>query len=118
MSNNNECLFCAIVRGDIPARRAFENEHVIGFHDIHPQAPVHVLFVPRQHIATINDLADEDALLSGRLMLAARDFAAAEGFADDGFRLVMNCNRDGGQTVFHLHLHLLAGRAMPAGFGA
>lgn len=114
----SDCIFCDIVAGDVPAGHVFENEHVVGFNDLHPQAPVHVLFVPRRHIATVNDLADEDAALAGQLLLAARRFAASEGFAEDGYRLIMNCNRQGGQTVYHMHLHLLAGAAMPTGFGA
>ncbi len=118
MSSDNDCLFCAIANGAIPAQRVFETDDVIGFLDIQPQAPVHVLFIPRRHIATANDLGDDEATLVGQLTLAARAYAQAEGFADAGYRLVMNCNRDGGQTVYHLHLHLLAGRAMPAGFGA
>ena len=112
-----DCLFCGIVAGVIPADRVYESEYVVGFRDINPQAPQHVLFVPRSHIPTVNDITDAQALEVGHLFLAARDFAAREGFADDGFRLVMNCNAHGGQTVFHVHLHLLAGAALPLGFG-
>lgn len=107
-----ETLFSRIIRREIPAQIVHEDEHVVGFRDINPQAPTHVLFVPRQPIATLNDLADADAELVGRLVLAATRHARAQGFADNGYRLVMNCNRDGGQTVFHLHLHLLGGRAL------
>ena len=107
-----ETLFSRIIRREIPAQIVHEDEHVVGFRDINPQAPTHVLFVPRQPIATLNDLGDADAGLVGRLVLAATRYARAQGFADDGYRVVMNCNRDGGQTVFHLHLHLLGGRAM------
>lgn len=117
MSGEQNCLFCAIVSEQIPASRVYENDHVVGFVDINPQAPVHVLFVPRQHIASANELTDDDAELAGRLMLAARAYAAEVGIADDGFRLVMNCNRHGGQTVYHMHLHLLGGAPLPAGFG-
>lgn len=107
-----ETLFSRIIRREIPAQIVHEDEHVVGFRDINPQAPTHVLFVPRQPIATLNDLGDADAGLVGRLVLAATRYARAQGFADDGYRVVMNCNRDGGQTVFHLHLHLLGGRAL------
>ena len=107
-----ETLFSRIIRREIPAQIVHEDEHVVGFRDINPQAPTHVLFVPRQPIATLNDLADADAELVGRLVLAATRHARAQGFADNGYRLVMNCNRDGGQTVFHLHLNLLGGRAL------
>jgi histidine triad (HIT) family protein len=107
-----ETLFSRIIRREIPAQIVHEDEHVVGFRDINPQAPTHVLFVPRKAIATLNDLAVADAELIGRLVLAATAYAKAQQLADDGYRLVMNCNRHGGQTVFHLHLHLLGGRAM------
>ena len=105
-------LFEKIIQREIPADIVHEDEHVLGFRDVNPQAPVHVLFVPKKTIPTINDLAATDAELVGRLVIAAGAYAKKEGFADSGFRCVLNCNRDGGQTVFHLHLHLLAGRAM------
>ncbi len=107
-----DCLFCKIVGGQIPAKLVHEDEHCMGFHDINPQAPTHVLFVPRRHIATANDLTVEDRELVGHLMFTAAKVAREKGVADAGYRLVMNCNKDGGQTVFHLHLHLLAGRAL------
>ena len=105
-------LFDKIIAREIPADIVFEDEHVLAFRDIHPQAPVHVLFIPKRPVATLNDLAPGDEAVVGRLAMAAAAFAKREGFADDGYRVVMNCNRDGGQTVFHIHLHLLAGRAM------
>ena len=105
-------LFDKIIAREIPADIVFEDEHVLAFRDIHPQAPVHVLFIPKRPVATLNDLAPGDEAIVGRLAMAAAAFAKREGFADDGYRVVMNCNRDGGQTVFHIHLHLLAGRAM------
>jgi histidine triad (HIT) family protein len=108
----SKTLFTRIIEREIPADIVYEDEHVVGFRDIHPQAPVHVLFVPRRPIATLNDLDDGDAELAGRLFLAARAYARREGFAEAGYRTVINCNQDGGQTVFHIHLHLLAGRAM------
>lgn len=105
-------LFDKIIAREIAADIVFEDEHVLAFRDIHPQAPVHVLFIPKRPVATVNDLAHGDEVIVGRLALAAAAFAKREGFAEDGYRLVINCNGDGGQTVFHLHLHLLAGRSM------
>lgn len=105
-------LFDKIIAREIPADIVFEDEHVLGFRDINPQAPVHVLFIPKRAVATLNDLGDGDEVLVGRLAMAAAAYAKREGFAENGYRVVMNCNRDGGQTVFHLHLHLLAGRPM------
>lgn len=117
MSEPSQCLFCKIVAGEIPATHVFENEHVVGFHDINPQAPVHILMVPRVHFPTLNDLSDGDSDIMGQLVLAAREYAEREGFATDGYRLVMNCNAHGGQTVFHIHMHILAGAPLPTGFG-
>ena len=105
-------LFAKIIRREIPADIVFEDEHVLAFRDINPQAPVHVLFIPKQAVATLNDLGDGGEIVVGRLAMAAAAYAKREGFADDGYRVVMNCGRDGGQSVFHIHLHLLAGRAM------
>jgi len=105
-----DCLFCKIIADEIPADIIYESADTIAFRDINPQAPTHVLIVPRRHIATINELADPDTDEVGRLFLAARDIAAQEGFAEDGYRVTMNCNAAAGQTVFHIHLHLLGGR--------
>ncbi|MCH7898030.1 MAG: histidine triad nucleotide-binding protein [Gammaproteobacteria bacterium] len=107
-----DCLFCKIVAGDIAADIVYESETAIAFRDINSQAPTHVLIVPRQHIATINDIEDEHQALIGSLFAAAKSIAAKEGFADDGYRVVMNCNEAAGQTVFHIHLHLLGGRTL------
>ncbi|MDQ2695080.1 MAG: histidine triad nucleotide-binding protein [Pseudomonadota bacterium] len=107
-----DCLFCKIAAGGLPAERVYEDDQVLAFRDINPQAPVHVLIIPRRHIATVNDLAPDDAALVGRLYLAARQVAAEQGVADSGYRTLINCNRDAGQDVFHLHLHLLGGRRM------
>ena len=109
---NSNCLFCKILNGDIPADIVYESETAIAFRDINPQAPTHVLIIPRKHIATINDITDEDQALVGSLYSAAREIASAEGFAEEGYRAVMNCNEGAGQTVFHIHLHLLGGRAL------
>ncbi len=105
-------IFDKIIAREIPADIVYEDEHVLAFRDIHPQAPVHVLFIPKRPVPTLNDLQPGDEAMVGRLALAAAAWAKQQGFADDGYRVVMNCNRDGGQTVFHIHLHLLAGRAM------
>lgn len=110
--SNDDCLFCKIARGDIPADIIFESETAVAFRDINPQAPTHVLVIPRRHIATINDLKDGDQAVVGDLFLAAANIAAEEGVADDGYRVVMNCNAGAGQTVFHIHLHLVGGRTM------
>lgn len=105
-------LFEKIVRREIPADIVFENDDILAFRDLNPQAPTHVLIIPKQRIATINDLKASQAELIGRMVLAARDIAAKQGLAKDGYRLVFNCNEHGGQSVYHIHLHLLGGRAM------
>jgi histidine triad (HIT) family protein len=105
-------LFTKIIHREIPAKIVFENEQVLAFEDIHPQAPHHILIVPKKEIPTINDLDRESAPLVGELFLAAKAIASQLGVAEQGYRVVMNCNQDGGQTVFHLHLHFLAGRAL------
>lgn len=108
----DDCLFCKIASGEITTDLVYETESVLVFRDINPQAPLHVLVIPRKHISTANDVAAEDAGLVGEMVLAAQQVAAAEGYAESGYRLVMNCNADAGQTVFHIHLHLLAGRSL------
>ncbi|HHH35922.1 MAG TPA: histidine triad nucleotide-binding protein [Gammaproteobacteria bacterium] len=108
----SDCLFCKMVSGEIQPDVVYEDEAVLAFRDINPQAPTHVLVVPREHIATINDLDEAHASLVGRLYLAAREVARLEGIAGRGYRTVMNCNAEAGQTVFHLHLHVLGGRPM------
>ena len=104
-----DTIFHKIMRREIPADVVYEDDAVIAFRDIAPQAPVHVLFVPKVDYATINDVPEDDAVVIGRLATAAARYAKREGFAEDGYRIVMNCNADGGQTVFQIHLHLLAG---------
>jgi diadenosine tetraphosphate (Ap4A) HIT family hydrolase len=104
-----DTIFHKIIRREIPADIVFEDEHVLAFRDIAPQAPVHVLFVPKTDIATLNDVQPSQAEVVGRLAVAAADYAKREGFAEDGYRVVINCNAYAGQTVFQLHLHLLAG---------
>lgn len=107
-----DCLFCKIRDGNIPCDKVYEDKDVIAFRDVNPQAPVHILIVPRKHIATVNDLAETDRDIVGAMLLAAKQIAAAEDTAEDGYRLVFNCNAKAGQTVFHIHLHLLGGRMM------
>ena len=112
----DETIFAKIIRREIPADIVFEDEHVLAFRDIAPQAPVHVLFVPKRAFRSLDQVPDSEAQLLGRLMLAAAAYARREGFAEQGYRVLVNTNADGGQTVFHIHLHLLAGRALH-GFG-
>ena len=108
----NDCLFCRIISGDIKATLVAEDEKTVTIQDINPQAPLHVLIVPRQHIATLNDLTPEHDELIGSMFRTAAALAAERGYAEGGYRAVFNCNRDAGQSVFHIHLHLLAGRAL------
>jgi len=108
----SDTIFSKIAAGEIPADIVYEDEDVVAFRDIGPQAPTHVLVIPRKPIPTLNDLAPEDAALVGKLFLAAKQVAAQEGIADAGYRTVINCNAAAGQTVYHLHLHLLGGRPM------
>ena len=108
----SDCLFCKMAAGEIKPDIVYEDADVLAFRDINPQAPTHVLIIPKTHIATLNDLQSEHAPLIGKLFLAARQVAALDGIAQGGYRAVLNCNRDAGQTVFHIHLHLLGGRAM------
>jgi histidine triad (HIT) family protein len=107
-----DCIFCKIAKGEIPADIVFKNENVVVFRDLTPQAPIHLLAIPRQHIATINDLQAADAVQVGHLFIAAKAAAAQEGIAEEGYRTVMNCGEGAGQTVFHIHLHILGGRSL------
>jgi histidine triad (HIT) family protein len=109
--SNESCLFCQILAGDIPADIIYESDTAIGFRDINPKAPTHVVIIPRKHIATINDIEPDDQQVVGSLFTAAREIAEKEGHAAAGYRVAMNCNEAAGQTVFHIHLHLLAGRS-------
>ena len=111
MSSNN-CLFCKILDGEIPAELIYESETAVAFRDINPQAPTHALVIPRKHISTINDIEQDDQAIIGSLYTAAREIATTDGIADDGYRAVMNCNEGAGQSVFHIHLHVLGGRRM------
>ena len=107
-----DTIFGKILRREIPADIVHEDDHVLAFRDLNPQAPVHVLFIPKVPVATLNDLRPDQAELAGRLILAAAAYAKKEGFAEAGYRTVFNCNQHGGQSVYHVHLHLLAGRQM------
>jgi len=106
----DDCLFCRIIRGEIPAKLVAEDEHCVAFRDIDPRAPVHVLVVPREHVASLSEV--RDPALVGRMSIMAARIAASEGVAERGYRTVINTNADAGQTVFHLHLHLLGGRSL------
>ena len=106
------CLFCKIVAGEIPAAKVYEDDQVIAFNDINPQAPMHVLVVPKQHVPTLNDLAKKDDELVGAMVRAAAAIAKDRGFDGPGYRTVFNCNAQAGQSVFHVHLHVLGGRVM------
>ncbi|HAK53877.1 MAG: histidine triad nucleotide-binding protein [Vicinamibacterales bacterium] len=109
---STDCLFCRIVAGELPATLVHEDEQLVAFEDISPQAPTHVLIVPRRHVATLNDLGPEDDGLVGEMVRRAAAIAKARGIAEGGYRTVFNCNREAGQTVFHIHLHLLGGRPL------
>ena len=111
MSIDN-CIFCKIVANEIPAKVIFENEHVLAFEDLNPQAPCHVLVIPKKHITTANDFDSEDTELLGQMMLAGKKVASIKGLQDSGYRFVMNTGDDGGQSVYHIHLHVLGGRAL------
>lgn len=107
-----ECLFCRIVAGEIPASKVYEDDRLLAFNDIAPAAPMHVLIVPKEHIANLNALTEGHDALVGEMMRRAAALAAGRGYAERGFRTVFNTNADGGQTVFHLHLHVLGGRPL------
>ncbi len=108
----SDCIFCKIANGEIPSEFVYEDDEIVAFRDLNPQAPTHVLIIPRRHIETTNDLVEADDNMVGRMIRAAKIIAEQEGFAESGYRTVFNCNADAGQAVFHIHLHLLGGRAM------
>ncbi|HVJ28026.1 MAG TPA: histidine triad nucleotide-binding protein [Vicinamibacterales bacterium] len=107
-----DCLFCRVAAGEIPASIVYEDTRLIAFKDINPQAPTHILVIPRQHIASLNDLGPEDDALVGEMTRRAAAIAKEEGLAERGYRVLFNCNADAGQTVFHIHLHLVGGRRL------
>lgn len=112
MAAGPDCIFCRIADGAVPATIVREDEHTVAFRDLDPKAPLHVLVIPRRHIASVNDVADDDAEVMGALFIAARDVAASEGVAEGGYRVVMNTGAAAHQTVQHVHLHVLGGRDM------
>jgi histidine triad (HIT) family protein len=115
MMTDPDCLFCRIVAGQVPCDRVYEDDEVLAFKDIHPQAPFHCLVIPKIHLATLNDFAAEQSALIGRLLLTAKRIAAEHGLP--GYRVAMNVNREGGQVVFHAHLHVLGGRPLKGALG-
>jgi histidine triad (HIT) family protein len=106
----SQCLFCRIAAGEIPSNKVYSDDDVYAFRDINPAAPEHILIIPRKHLSSLNDAGPEDQALMGKLLLSARLIAQELGFADDGFRSVINTGEHGGQTVFHIHVHVLSGR--------
>jgi histidine triad (HIT) family protein len=107
-----DCLFCKIVAGDIPADVVYRDDDVVAFRDISPQAPQHILIIPTEHVATLNDFEPRHQMVLGKMLLTAQKLAKDNGFAEAGYRTVVNCNEDGGQAVYHTHMHVLAGRAL------
>jgi histidine triad (HIT) family protein len=110
--NNVDCIFCKIIDGELPSDIVYRDERVIGFRDINPIAPVHLLIIPRKHIPSIRDLTDDDLPLLGHMTVVANRLAVEEGIADPGYRLIINCGEEAGQTVHHIHMHLLGGRTL------
>lgn len=106
------CIFCKIIKGEIASQKVYEDSKFIAFKDIQPKAPVHILIIPRKHIPTLQKLQESDAEMVGEIILLANKIAQENNIAESGYRLVFNCNRDAGQAVFHIHLHLLGGRAL------
>lgn len=114
MTGSDDCVFCRVVRGDFGTDFVAENEVAVAFHDVHPQAPTHILVVPRRHVGGLRDLGPSDAELAGRLLLLAKEAAQRAGLHEGGYRVIVNDGADGGQTVYHLHLHVLGGRPLGA----
>ena len=108
----NDCLFCKIIAGEIPSEKVYEDDQVTAFRDINPVAPTHILIIPNKHIASINELTSDDEALVGHLFTTARDLATQEGISESGYRLIINVGPDGGQVIYHLHLHLIGGQKM------
>ena len=107
-----DCLFCKIIKGEIPSAKVYEDDKVYAFRDIEPQAPVHILIIPKEHIASANELTEENASIVGHIFAVAAKIAKEEGIAEGGYRIVNNCGQDGGQTVGHLHFHMLGARSL------
>ncbi len=113
----SDCLFCKIIKGEIPSKKVYEDEFVYAFWDIAPTAPVHILVIPKEHISTLNDINEKNSFLLGKIYEAVAKIAKEQGIEENGYRVVSNCNKDAGQTVFHIHFHLIGGRELqwPAG---
>ncbi|MHC4662452.1 MAG: histidine triad nucleotide-binding protein [Planctomycetota bacterium] len=109
---DTDCIFCKIAAGEIPSEKVYEDDEIIAFRDVNPQAPVHVLFIPKEHLSGVNDINERTAETVGKIFLAAGKVAAELGVAENGYRIIANTNRDAGQEVFHLHMHLLGGRQL------
>ena len=109
---NEQCLFCKIVKGEIPSEKLWEDEDLIAIKDIRPVAPLHALILPREHIATLGETKDQHQSLLGKMLLTAAEIARKNGIAEGGYRTIINCGKNGGQIVFHLHLHLIGGRQL------
>ena len=107
-----ECIFCNILQGKVPSKQVYRDANYYAFEDINPQSPVHILIVPVKHIPTVNDLTEKDKDLMGELFLIAKKIAREKGIAESGYRLVLNCQKDAGQVIFHIHLHIIGGRVM------
>ena len=107
-----DCIFCKIINGQVPSEKVYEDEEILAFKDIHPAAPIHVLIIPKKHIATLMDIEEEDSSLMGKIIQTAKLIAKQLGIGENGFRLIANCGPDSGQEVMHIHFHLLAGRTM------
>lgn len=107
-----DCVFCKIIKGEIPAKKVYEDEEILAFNDIQPAAPIHVLIIPKKHIANLMEIEAEDTALMGNIIQTAKKIAKQLGIEEDGFRLIVNCGKDAGQEVMHIHFHLLAGRKM------
>ena len=107
-----DCLFCKIINQELPADVVFEDDEMLAFNDINPQAPTHMLIIPKKHYATVNELTEAEIDLPGKLVLRAKTLASQKGIAESGYRLILNCNQQGGQTVYHIHMHLLGGRQL------
>jgi histidine triad (HIT) family protein len=113
----DDCIFCKIVKGSIPCSKVYEDEKVLAFDDIHPMAPVHVVIIPKQHIATILEVSEDRMAVMGAMISAVREVSRKKVIDESGFRVVINCNEDGGQVIFHLHMHVLGGKKLQDGLG-
>jgi len=113
----DDCIFCKIVEGSIPCSKVYEDEKVLAFDDIHPMAPVHVVIIPKEHIATILEVSEDRMAVMDAMISAAREVSRKKGIDQSGFRVVINCNEDGGQVIFHLHMHVLGGKKLQDGLG-